>query len=600
MPQNNKAKTISKRVIKKSLVLTKKALSKSKKAKRAGYLVRNVLFSGDPTPNVYHIARYAPTIPEYLKQLKESESLTLKPLISIVMPTYNTPIPYLKECIESVLIQSYSNWELCIADDASSSKEVVKTIKDYMTSDKRIKLVERKDNGHISAATNSAINIAGGEFIALLDHDDVLWPNALYEVVSVINRQPEVDLIYTDEDKIDSEGKTHSYPFFKPDWSPEFLESCNYITHFSTMRKSLIAEIGGLRVGYEGAQDWDLLLRLTEKTSNIVHVSKVLYSWRIHEDSTAMDTDAKPYVYEAQNKLLKDHIERLGEKALVKQGVIKQHSSVEYAVNGNPHITIIIVSTNRGTFRKCVTTIMKHLSYSNVEVILVPNSKKEHDFSEHVTRAKSNFSLIRTKDKLQPSRYNAAVEQAKGEYLLFVEDSLLVSTPNWVNLLLGDAQRSGVGVVGGKVLNRTKQHFLRAGDATGIYGLYAPLLEGMPVEDVHYMRGLYGQSRRNVSVLDGCFMLTKQVFMEVGGFDTHIDDMFVADLCLKILEKGLRNIYNPFVCSYDLTNKTAGDADMRRDKDAIKLFQKRWREYIEYDPYLNQNFTRTNAQLEVK
>lgn len=592
-------KTYVKYFIKKGLIVSKKNLSKNKTARRAGTRIRNVLFAPNPT-QIYNYSRYAPTIAEYQKQLSVWENYNSKPLISIVVPTYNTPVQYLRECIESVLIQSYPNWELCISDDASPNQDVLKTIKEFMSGDKRIKLVERKTNGHISEATNSAIEVAQGQYIALLDHDDVLWPNALFEIAKAINENPDVDLIYTDEDKIDEDNDIHSYPFFKPDWSPEFLESCNYITHFSCIRKTVIDEIGGLRRGYEGAQDWDLLVRITEKTSNIIHIPKILYSWRIHENSTAMDTDTKPYVYEAQRRLLLDHIDRIGEKAVVNQGIIKQHSNIEYSVNGSPKISVIIGGGKSQTFKKSIKSVVMKQFYPPTEILLVPYSKKELSYCRVIAKTNSNCIIIDPQGRGAAGSFNQAAKQATGSYLVFLDASLVVTTPNWLELLVGDAQRSGVGVVGGKVVNRMKDRFMRAACATGIYGLYAPLLEGMPVEDIHYIRGLYGQSRRNVSVLNGYFMVNRRAFEDVHGFSENLDDMFDADFCLKLLELGYRHIYNPMVQASDLTNKTAGEANDSRNKEAEKRFQKRWERSIDYDPYFNPSFSRTNAQLEIK
>jgi glycosyltransferase involved in cell wall biosynthesis len=217
---------------------------------------------------------FFPTIHDYYRQQHDA-TLQEGPLISILLPTYNTPEAYLRECIESIIIQSYPRWELCIADDNSKDKQVVRIIKEYQEQDDRIKLIERPVNGHISEATNSALTLASGEFVGLMDHDDTLWPNALYEIVCVIHENKTVDFIYSDEDKIDSTGKLHSYPFLKPDFSPEFLESCNYITHFSCIRRTVMESAGGFRKGYEGAQDWDLFIRITEKNRCHCPYSKI-------------------------------------------------------------------------------------------------------------------------------------------------------------------------------------------------------------------------------------------------------------------------------------------------------------------------------------
>lgn len=592
-------KSITKRLIKQSLLRTRKNIRKSRFLTHTARTIRDTLLPGYGVINLYDHSRFAPTISEYLKQVEQQKKIKKRPLISLVMPTYNTPIPYLEACIESVIVQSYDNWELCIADDASPNKEVVALIKQYTKQDKRIKLVVRDKNGHISEATNSALNIASGEFIALIDHDDILWPNALYEVVHVINNYPEVDFIYSDEDKVDKTGIIHSYPFFKPDWSPEFLESCNYITHFACLRLSLVREVKGFRKGYEGAQDWDLFIRVAEKTNRIVHIPKILYSWRIHEESTASNTDAKPYVYDAQRKLLSDHIDRQVVKGIVKQSIITQHASIEYYIHGSPKVSIIVAGGTKDQQNKCIRSLLRHTSYKNVEVIVcnasgkLPRKILGNNIKYKIVKIPNNSSLALS--------YNQSAEQAEGSFLVFVDSATIIQTPRWLELMLGDMQRKDIGVVGGKTVNRDGDRFLRAGVGVGIYGNFASLLEWMPIDEVHYLRGLYGQSRRNVAAVDsGCVGMTKDNFIKIGGFDDTIDDMFVVDACLKLLRDLKRNVYNPFITSSDQLNRTTGQIDSYRSRASIEIFQKRWTEYITSDPYLNPAFTRTNAQLEVK
>lgn len=555
------------------------------------------------TNNYYDHWKHYPTVEEYYFQTKSIESFNIQPVISIVMPTYNTPVKYLRECIDSVLIQSYPNWELCVADDASPNKEVVTTLEEYAKKDNRIKIVKRRKNGHISAATNSAIEISSGGFIALLDHDDVLWPNALYEIVRAINEKPETDFIYTDEDKINGDNTTHSYPFFKPDWSPEFLESCNYITHFSCIRKELVDKVGGLRIGYEGAQDWDLFLRVTEITNKIHHIPKLLYSWRIHEASTASDTNAKPYVYVAQKKLLEDHLSRTGREGVVKQGVIKQHSSIEYFVEGSPSVAVMVQGVSADTYKACLSSFEKYTTYDNVQLILIVRNAKQKQYAKRYVNQKSyNCKIVEVDDSMSfAAAYNAASKDLRADYHVFIDGRMVINTRKWLQLLLGDVQNSEVGVVGTKTLFSSKDRILSAGCGMGIYELYAPLLEGMPAEDVHYLRGLYGQSRRNIAAVDsGCVIMSKNAWSEIKGFSTNLDDMYVVDACLSLLKLGYRNIYNPFVETVDLANFTAGDADLKRDKKTARLFQKKWAEYITNDPYLNRHLVRTNAQLDIK
>lgn len=587
-----------KKTVKSGIRLTRRVVVASPHLKKLANVTRDIFLPGYGVVNIYDHSRFTPTIAEYLDQLKLHDDFKYKPLISVVMPTYNTPLNYLKECIESVLIQSYPNWELCVADDASSDGEVVKLIKDYMKKDKRIKLVVRPTNGHISEATNSAIEIARGEFIGLLDHDDILWPNALFEVVKVINDDQKVDLVYSDEDKIDKTGKIHSYPFFKPDWSPEFLESCNYITHFSCIRTDLVRRIGGFRKGYEGAQDWDLFMRIVEVTNRIVHIPKLLYSWRVHEASTASDTNAKPYVFDAQKRLLNDHIDRMGLDGTIKPAPIVQHSIIEYHPTTALTTSIIVAGGTPRQLEKCVQSIRRTTLYKNVELIVVADHQKR---IRRIVGDSLKLTTVTKTSNNMSAAYNRSAKQASGDFLIFIDGSMKISTQSWLEVMLGDLQRDGVGVVGGKTLTSIGDRFMRAGVGIGIYGSYASLLEGMPVGDVHYMRGLYGQSRRNVSAVDsGCTGVSSDDFKAIGGFSEDLEEAFVVDACLQLRDKGKRHIYNPAIEIIDQKDRTAGAIDVDRSEAVINIFKKKWKKYIDNDPYLNPAFTRTNAQLEVR
>ena len=588
----------SKKLVKRSLQGSKKIIGKNKKLKKISTQVKNVLFTENPHA-LYDYTRYSPSISDYLKQQKKQKAFKIKPLISIVMPTYNTPIEFLEYCIQSVIDQSYTNWELCIADDASTNSDVEKILSKYSKIDSRIKYIIRKNNGHISAATNSAIEMANGEYVSLLDHDDILWPNALFEIVSVINKNTALDLIYTDEDKIDESNKIHSYPFFKPSWSPEFLESCNYITHFSTIRRSLLLKVGCFRIGFEGAQDWDLFIRISEVTNNISHIPKILYSWRIHSNSTAMDTDAKPYVYNAQRKLLEEHIVRSGQSAVVKRGIIKQHSCIEYDLVEKPLVSIICSNENSKSFKNRIKSLVKRTTYSNFEFIIITNTDNDYKRCSKNMHNIENVKVVHVANLKKSDNFDQAIKQANGKYFIYIDTNIVVESNDWIETLLSDSQRKNVGAVSGKVVNKTKDRFMSAGYATGIYGLYAPLLEGMAVGDVHYMRGLYGQSRRNVSALDGCIMFSKEVYKVSGGFTYNLNDTFIVDFCLKLLDKGYRNVYNPFATFIDTDNRYAGEIDKLRDKNEEILFKRKWNKYIENDPFLNPNFTKTNSQLEI-
>lgn len=548
----------------------KRLVKKNKLIYGVARRAKHVILPGSVPANleIYDFHKYYPSTAELAKQREEFKALKLQPKISIIVPTYNTDIHFLEECIESVIGQSYQNWELCIADDASPNVAVVQKIKQYSKNDERIILVQRKQNGHISLASNSAIKVATGEYLALLDHDDVLWPNALYEIVKVINADPEVDFIYSDEDKIDAASKIHSYPFFKPDWSPEFLESCNYITHFSCIRKEVVERVGGFRQGYEGAQDWDLFMRVSESTKKIHHIPKVLYSWRVHEASTAQDTDAKPYVYAAQKKLLQDHIVRIGAKGVVKQGLIWQHSIIEYKVEGEPSVTVIVYGD------KADDAIANRL---------LANSGYPRD-RVHV---KTHTNLT--------SQVLNDVNNYKADYIVLLPADIAKISDKWLYKFIADGQRKGVGIVGGRRISLDQKVLYSAGLGIGLGQYYLPLLNGEPLDDNHYMRALHGKSRRNVLAVEAPLMINRSV-LEVIDFDQLEQSYLITDLCLTAVSMGFRCVYSPYITS---SFQAMSHAGQKLQPKAVTSFKKKWATYVAYDPFINPNYVKSNGRLEV-
>lgn len=573
---------IVKKSLKSTYAFTKKVVNSNKQtkrlAKKAKRALRRVLLAPDER-EVYNLSSFYPTIQEYHQQSKDFNPKT-DPLISILLPTYNTPEVYLRECIDSIIVQSYSNWELCIADDKSPDENVVKIIKEYQAKDKRIKLIERKENGHISQATNSALEIAKGDFVALMDHDDVLWPNALYEMVKVIRANKNVDFIYSDEDKIDGSGKIHSYPFLKPDFSPEFLESCNYITHFSCIRMKTMKQVGGFRKGYEGAQDWDLFIRISEVTTNIVHISKLLYSWRIHEASTASDTDAKPYVYEAQRKLLEDHVERLGKQGTIETGIIRQHRTINYEPQEGTSLTVVIRYSDEAKTKRLLSSFKKHPAGADFDVIYMTHRSIPHVVLESlkaIIGEEITQEAIVAKDDLK-----TVLARAHGTSLLVLDDDMIIQSDDWARRSLAESQVKGVGFVFPVILDKSGTTVASAGIGLG-YGEfgYGNMLSGMPFDDNHYTRGLYAKSRRNVSAGNkAAFVVATKTLQTivVSGKEN------MPELCSKFLGKGLRHIYNPYI----QVLSTAGLPEHERVS------------FTGEDNYLNPNFNHSNTRMEVR
>src|SRR5665213_1052172 len=551
-------------------IFLKRLVKKNKHVYRAARSAKRVIRPGSMPANqeIYDFQKYYPSPAELAKQQEGYKGFKLQPKISVIVPTYNTNIRFLQECIESVISQSYPNWELCIADDASPKAGVVQTIKKYAARDTRIKLAERKQNGHISLASNSAIEIADGEYVALLDHDDVLWPNALYEIVKVINDDPGADFIYTDEDKIDEPGKILSYPFFKPDWSPEFLESCNYITHFSCIRKRVVDQVGGFRKGYEGAQDWDLFVRVSEATDKVRHIPKVLYSWRVHEASTAQDTDAKPYVYEAQKKLLQDHVARIGAKGTVHQGLIWQHSIIEYEVEGRPSATVVIYGAGADSR---AAQLVKNSGYPSDRV------------------------RIKTLAKLTPQALGAIFDEDKTEYFVLLPADTVKISDKWLYKFIADSQREGIGIVGGRLISLDEKTLYSAGLGIGLGKYYLPLLNGDSIEDNHYMRALHGKSRRNVLAVEAPLIVSRQVLENID-LERLEQAYFVTDLCLTAVSNGFRCVYSPYISASFRADPLAGQ---KLQPKAAASFKKKWADYVAYDPFVNPNYVKTNGRLEV-
>lgn len=567
--------------MKKTIKAIVKTVNKVPLAKKGtNYLKREIVGYIDyqrSQQEIYNLQDFYPTIPEYYAQIQDAPKPT-DPLISILLPTYNTPETYLRECIDSIIIQSYPKWELCIADDHSSDENVLKIIREYQQHEKRIKVIERKSNGHISEATNSALEIATGDYVGLMDHDDVLWPNALYEFVSVIRNNPKVDFIYSDEDKIDGTGVIHSYPFLKPDFSPEFLESCNYITHFSCMRSSVIRNVGGFRKGYEGAQDWDLFIRISEVTNNIFHIPKLLYSWRVHAASTASDTDAKPYVYEAQLKLLKDHLTRSGESGTVETGLIKQHRTIKYDIEPNATLAVFIQISTIEAAKSCIDSIANHSAGCHITIHYVANNTVDTNevLSYHEQQLPSIEASI-VKDGISITQQH--------EYFAVIHDTSRQLTENWAKLLLSEVSRKGVGFVGPAIMKIETDNLLSAGVGLG-YGDSGVLdmLQNMPLEDPHYTRGLYARSRRNVTAVNESFFATSREVYEK--FISKQPKANITEAMYNATLGGYRNIYTPYV-------------RVAQDEHSLSSHSIELPANFE-DPMLNPNFKKTNPLMEVR
>ena len=535
-------------------------------------------------------------------QQEQSKKFDYRPLISIAMPVYNVEIKWLEKCIDSVINQTYDNWELCISDDASTDSKIKKCLEAYEQKEPRIKVVFRKENGHISLATNSALEIATGEFIALLDNDDELPPHALFEVVKVLNERPELDVIYSDEDKIDAEGNRFD-PHFKADWSPDTLMGNNYISHLGVYRSSIVKSLGGFRKGYEGSQDYDLVLRVTEQIpeDHIYHIDKVLYHWRTIPGSTASSGEAKSYIYDSGVKALTDALNRRGIKGTVHPGLISGFYEVTYEVLQEELVSVIIPTKNGyDDLKLCVDSIIEKTSYPNYEIIIADNGstdpKMQELFAEYKKQLDERFIVELIDIPFNYSRINnLAAKKASGKYLLFLNNDTEVIEPNWMTTMVSYAQFDRIGCVGAKLYypDDTTQH---AGVLVGIGGVAGHALNnydrthcgyfGRLVIDVNYL-----------AVTAACMMVKAADFKAVNGFDETLEVAFNdVDLCLKIYELGRYNVYAHQVELYHFESKSRGYEDtpekQKRFAGEIKKMQDKWPAYIAHDPFYNDNLTK--------
>lgn len=551
---------------------------------------------------------------KYLTWIEQNENNSLNhsqseflynPLISVLIPVYNVEEKYLRKCIDSVLTQSYQNWELCICDDASTMSYIKPLLKHIEEQDSRIHVAFHETNEHICGASNTALSIANGEFVALLDDDDVLPKNALHEVVKQLNELPNLDLIYTDEDKIDEDGN-RSDPAFKPEWSPDLFLSTNYISHFCVLRKEIVNRIGGFRKGYEGSQDYDLLLRFTEKTirKNIKRISKVLYHWRMLPSSTSLSQSSKNYAYDSGKKALEDTLIRRNIKGSVSNGEANGFYDVKYDVLNEELVSIIIPTKNNyEDLKKCIDSIIEQTRYLNFEIIVADNgsddSKLASLYSKYSIQLKSKFILFDCPIPFNYSKINnLASKKAHGKYLLFLNNDTQIISKNWITDMVSFSQFNRVGVVGAKLYyeNNTIQH---AGVVVGLGGLAGHVHHEFPKGDFGY----FGKLIVNVNYLAvtaACLMVKKKDFDQVGGFDERLKVAYNdVDLCLKIYELEKDNVWLHNVELFHFESKSRGyettPEKQRRFLEEAKYFEIKWKKYIKTDPYYNENLTKSSG-----
>ena len=522
-----------------------------------------------------------------------------KPLISIVMPTYNSNPKWLVEAIESVRKQIYSNWELCIADDASTDNETRKILQNYSRIDNRIKVTCRDKNGHISAATNSALELVRSEWYALMDHDDLLSENALYWVVNAINHNPDARLLYSDEDKVDENG-IRADAYFKSDWNYDLFMSQNMVTHLGVYRADITRAIGGFRIGYEGAQDYDHALRYVEtiRHTQIVHIPRLLYHWRTHKNSTSQSLDAKPYGVIAGEKALNDSLKRRAIDAIASSTEFGYR--VKYRIEEPfPKVSIIIPTRNGyGLLKQCIESITEKSTYCNYDILIIDNGSDDPDTLKYlqILGNDTRVHVIRDDKPFNYSRLNnAAVRLVSGEFVLLLNNDIEVISPDWMEEMLGLAMQPGVGAVGARLWypDETLQH---GGVVLGIGGVAGH-------SHKYLARNLCGYfSRAQLiqsfsAVTAACLMIKKDIYFQVGGLDeVNLSVAFNdVDFCLKVREAGYRNVWTPYAELYHHESATRGLEDSEEKKkrfsSEVHFMLNKWGNLLESDPAYNPNLS---------
>lgn len=533
----------------------------------------------------------------------------IQPKFSILVPAYRTPIEYLRQMIESVQAQTYTNWELCIVNASPDEEEMASVLAEYVSSDERVKVNAVTENLGIAGNTNAAIAMATGEYIGLLDHDDLLAPQALYAVMNVLEQQPDAEVVYTDEDKVSMDLKEHFEPHLKPDFNLDLLRSNNYICHFFVCKRTLASEVGGFSKEYDGAQDYDFIFRCTEKAEKILHVPEIVYHWRTHQASTANNPFSKMYAFEAGERAIAAHLERCGDTgAKVSKLPDLGFYRVNYPVKGQPLVSIIIPNREeKEALSTCLESIFTQSTYENYEIIIIENNSSSPEIFAYYKELeqKENVRVVVWDKEFNYSAINNyGIQFAKGDYFLLLNNDTKVITPNWIEEMLANCQREQVGITGVKLLypDDTIQH---AGCIIGIGGVAGHMFVDMPKERSGYMHK--ASLQQNLSaVTAACMMITREAFDAAGGFTEELQVAFNdVDLCLKVRKAGYLVVYNPFVWLYHYESKSRGTEDskekIRRFQREIEYMRSHWTEILKQgDPYYNPNLSLTKWNYSLK
>ena len=531
------------------------------------------------------------------------------PKISVIVPLYRTPLDYLEQMVESVRSQTYSNWELCLSDGSGAFSPLEDTLKKYAEEDPRIHVVRNEEPMRIAQNTNAAIQEASGDYLAFLDHDDMLTPDALFEVAKALDASPEIRIVYSDEDKMSVRRDRFFEPHFKPDLNPDLLRTVNYICHLFVVRRDLVLKTGLLRPEYDGAQDYDLILRCTEQTDQILHIPKVLYHWRSHEDSTAENPESKRYAFEAGRRAVQDHYARLGIPARVLDGEWPGLYRTWYLWNEKPLVSILIPNKDhRKDLERCICSIEEKSTYRNYEYIIIENNSTQKETFAYYEELRKKYANLWVVTWDGPFNYSAinnfGASFAKGEYLLLLNNDTEVISPEWMEELLGYCMRQDVGAVGARLFyeDNTIQH---AGVVLGFGGVAGHCFVQQPRESTGYCHRIICAQDYS-AVTAACMMVKKAAFEAAGGLTEELAVAFNdVDFCLKLKKAGYLVVYNPYAQLYHYESKSRGLEDTpekrERFRREIQTMEERWPGvFTEPDPYYNPNLSLYSQDFSLK
>lgn len=553
------------------------------------------------------LPKHLPSSAELERQRKTKFSLT--PKISIVVPLYKTDREYLRQLIESVQAQTYSNWELCLSDGSGANSPLEQVLKEYQEKDSRIRVISSEKPLQISQNTNAAMGISTGDFVAFADHDDVLTANALFEYVKAYNENPKLEVFYSDEDKMTMDGNKFFQPHFKPDFNLDLLCSVNYICHLFMAKKSLIEKVGMLRPEYDGAQDYDFIFRCVEATDQICHVPKILYHWRSHEQSTSENPESKRYAFDAGQRAVQAHYDRIGVKAEVLQGEYLGLYRTKFIRDYDPLISIIIPNKDHiEDLRRCMNSIEEKSTYQNYEYIIVENNSTQKETFEYYQKLEKENPKAHVLYWDGPFNYSAinnfGAKEAKGEYLLLLNNDTEIINPNCLEELLGYCMRDDVGIVGARLYyeDDTIQH---AGVVLGFGGIAGHCFVQQPRTSTGYCHRIICAQDYS-AVTAACMMVKKEIFDAVGGLSEDLQVAFNdIDFCIKVRDYGKLVVYNPYAELYHYESKSRGLEDtpekIARFNKEIATLEQHWPDiFRKPDPYYNPNLTLDSQDFSLK